>query len=87
LTVFDVTVQAGLLGVSLSALAAGRNVMPPWVAVVLAVGGILLLALTLVWGAALRGVSASFSKGRPSMRRERRPSSARAETKKQADDD
>jgi hypothetical protein len=43
-TVVNLIVQAGLLAVSLSALAFQQNVMPPWVAIALAVGGILLLA-------------------------------------------
>lgn len=43
-TAGNLIVQAGLLAVSLSALAYRRDVMPAWVAIVLAVGGILLLA-------------------------------------------
>ena len=38
-------IQAGLLAVSLTALGYERDVMPLWVAIVLAVSGILLLAL------------------------------------------
>jgi len=53
-TLINVIVQAGLLAVSLSALAAQRNVMPPWIAIVLATGGILLLAWTLWRGATLK---------------------------------
>lgn len=41
----NVLIQAGLLAVSLTALGYERDVMPPWVAIVLAVSGILLLAL------------------------------------------
>jgi hypothetical protein len=43
-TVGNLIVQAGLLAVSLSALAYQRELMPAWVAIALAVGGILLLA-------------------------------------------
>jgi len=43
-TLVNLVVQAGLLAVSLSALAYQQNVMPPWLAIFLAVGGILLLA-------------------------------------------
>jgi hypothetical protein len=50
----NVIVQAGLLGLSLSALATGGNVTPPWVASVLAVGGILLLAWSLRRSDAIR---------------------------------
>ena len=39
----DLILQAGVLAVSLSALAYGLDVMPPWVAIVLTVGGLLLL--------------------------------------------
>jgi hypothetical protein len=46
LTVLNLIIQAGLLAVSLSALAARQDVMPTPVAIVLAVGGILLLAWT-----------------------------------------
>jgi hypothetical protein len=46
LTVINLIIQAGLLAVSLSALAVGQNVMPPPAAIVLAAGGILLLATT-----------------------------------------
>jgi hypothetical protein len=42
----NVVLQAGLLALSLAALTYGRDVAPPWVAIVLAVGGILLLAWT-----------------------------------------
>jgi len=54
ISILNVIVQAALLAVSLSALAYGQNVMPPWVAIVLAVGGILLLGWTLAIGAAIR---------------------------------
>ena len=56
LAFFNLLVQAGVLAVSLAALAVGRDVIPPWVAIVLAVGGALVLALTLVVGAAIRRV-------------------------------
>jgi hypothetical protein len=46
--------QAALLAVSLSALAAGQNVMPPWVAIVMAVAGILILAWVLTVTAGVR---------------------------------
>ena len=49
----NVFMQAGLLAVSLSALATGRNIMPPWVAIVLAVSGILLLSEILRRSAAI----------------------------------
>ena len=51
---FNVIIQAGLLAVSLSALASEQNVMPPWGAIIPAVGGILLLAWALAAGATLR---------------------------------
>jgi hypothetical protein len=57
LTVANMIIQAGLLAVSLSALAVGRDVMPPWIAIVLAVGGILGLAQTLTWFAYFRKTS------------------------------
>jgi hypothetical protein len=50
----NVIIQAGLLAVSLAALAYHRDVVPPWMAIVLAVGGILLLAWTSVAGALIR---------------------------------
>jgi hypothetical protein len=50
----NMIVQAWLLGSSLSALSTGGNVTPPWVASVLAVGGILLLAWTLQRGDTIR---------------------------------
>jgi hypothetical protein len=43
-TFVNLTIQAALLAVSLSALAYDSDLMPQWVAIVLAVGGILLLA-------------------------------------------
>jgi hypothetical protein len=46
--------QAALLAVSLAALAYGRDLVPPWLAIVLAVGGVALLAWTLLRGAGLR---------------------------------
>jgi hypothetical protein len=51
----NVITQAGLLAVSLAALAYGRDVVPPLVAIILGVGGILLLAWTSVAGATMRG--------------------------------
>jgi hypothetical protein len=50
----NVLVQSGLLAVSLTALAYDRDIVPPWLAIVLAVGGLLLLAWTVVSGAAIR---------------------------------
>lgn len=40
----NVFLQAGLLAACLAALAYDRDVIPPWIAVILAVGGVLLLA-------------------------------------------
>ncbi len=40
----NVFLQAGLLAAGLAALAYDRDVIPPWIAVILAVGGVLLLA-------------------------------------------
>ncbi len=54
LTISNVIAQAALLAVSLSALAVAQNVMPPWAAIILAVGGILLLAYTLIKSANVR---------------------------------
>jgi hypothetical protein len=53
-SLINLLVQAGLLAVSLTALEVGVDVMPPWVAICLAVGGLLLLAWTLVVGRNLR---------------------------------
>jgi hypothetical protein len=51
--------QAALLGVSLAALADSRDFVPPWLAIVVAVGGIGLLAWTLLRAAGTRdGVEA-----------------------------
>ncbi len=50
----NVIIQAGLLAMSLAALAYHRDLVSPWVAIILAVGGILLLAWTLVTGAGIR---------------------------------
>ena len=44
----------GLLALSLTALTYNRDLVPPWVAITMAVGGILLLAWTLVAGASFR---------------------------------
>ena len=45
-SVCNVILQAGLLAGSLAALAYNRNIGPPWVAILLAVGGIVILAMT-----------------------------------------
>ena len=45
-TIFNLIAQAGLLAVSLWALAYNQDVMPPLAGIALAAGGILLLALT-----------------------------------------
>jgi len=50
----NLLVQAGLLAVSLTALAIGGDVVPPWVAIVLAVSGVLILAWTVTMGVELR---------------------------------
>ena len=46
--------QAALLAVSLAALAYSRDFVPPWLAIVVAVGGVALLAWTLLRGTAIR---------------------------------
>jgi hypothetical protein len=46
--------QAALLAVSLAALAYSRDFVPPWLAIVVAVGGLGLLAWTLLRGTAIR---------------------------------
>ena len=46
--------QAALLGVSLAALAYSRDFVPPWLAIAVAVGGVALLAWTLLRGAGIR---------------------------------
>jgi len=46
--------QAVLLAVSLAALAYGLDLVPPWLAIVVAVGGVGLLAWTLLRGAGIR---------------------------------
>ena len=53
-TLINMVVQAGLLAVSLAALATGRDLIPTWIPIVLAVGGILVLARTLIYGAEIR---------------------------------
>jgi hypothetical protein len=53
-TIANLLVQAGLLAVSLSALAYEQNVIPVWASIVMAVGGILLLAWTITSGAGFR---------------------------------
>lgn len=45
-TLGNLIIQAGLLAISLSALASRQDIVPLWVAICLATGGILLLALT-----------------------------------------
>lgn len=59
-TFVNVLVQAALLAVALSALATAHNVLPPWVAIVLAVGGILLLTVTTRWVVMTRSKAAFF---------------------------
>jgi hypothetical protein len=56
----NVLVQAALLALALSALATAQNVLPPWVAIALAVAGILLLTVTTQWVALLRGRAVDF---------------------------
>jgi hypothetical protein len=46
--------QAALLAVSLAALVYSRDFVPPWLAIVVAVGGVALLAWTLLRGTAIR---------------------------------
>ena len=46
--------QAALLAVSLAALAYSRDFVPPWLAIVVAVGGVGLLAWNLLRGAGIR---------------------------------
>lgn len=55
-----VLAQAALLAVSLSALATHRDVMPAWVAIVLAVSGIMLLTVTTLSLIATRGRAALY---------------------------
>lgn len=43
-TLVNLIIQAALLAVSLSALAYDQDIMPLWLAVILATGGIVLLA-------------------------------------------
>lgn len=50
----NLIVQAALLAVSLAALGYSREFVPPWPAIVVAVGGVGLLAWTLLRGAAIR---------------------------------
>lgn len=57
LSLGNLIIQAGLLAVSLAALAYDRDVIPPWAAIILAVGGILLLAWTSVAEATIRRLS------------------------------
>jgi hypothetical protein len=52
---FNLLLQAALLGVSLVSLADGANLVPPWVAIAAAVGGLLLLAFGSVGGVFLGG--------------------------------
>jgi hypothetical protein len=46
--------QAALLAASLAALAYGRDFAPPWLAIVVAVGGVAVLAWTLLRGTGIR---------------------------------
>jgi hypothetical protein len=46
--------QAALLAVSLAALAYSRDFVPPWLAIIVAVGGVGLLAWNLLRGAGIR---------------------------------
>lgn len=62
----NVITQAGLLAMSLAALAYARDVVPVWVAIILAVGGILLLAWTSVAGASIRIQLKSWEPGQSS---------------------
>lgn len=50
----NLIVQAALLAVSLAALAYGRDFVPPWLAIVVAVGGVALLAWTQLRGTGIR---------------------------------
>jgi hypothetical protein len=50
----NLIVQAALLAVSLAALAYTRDFAPPWLAIIIAVGGVALLAWTLLRGAGIR---------------------------------
>jgi hypothetical protein len=67
ITLINLIIQAALLAVSLSALAYDQDIMPLWLAVTLATGGILLLA----WGTFLSALqrwnldSGVFRKGNP----------------------
>lgn len=54
LVLSNVIIQAGLLAVSLSALATSRNLTPPWVVIALEVSGILLLSWTVTGGTTIR---------------------------------
>lgn len=56
----NVLVQAGLLALSLSALATSQNVTPPWVAIVMAVAGMLLLLWTVTSVGLMRRRVAEF---------------------------
>ena len=60
-SVANLILQAGLLAVSLWTLAYDQDVVPPWVAIVLAVGGILLLAWTLTLAGWLRREWSKYS--------------------------
>ena len=50
----NLIVQAALLAASLAALAYTRDFVPPWLAIIVAVGGVGLLAWTLLRGAGVR---------------------------------
>jgi hypothetical protein len=67
-----VILQAGLLAVSLAALMYDRDVTPPWMAIFLAVGGIVLLAATVEVEARFRSKSELESEGWRVVYRERK---------------
>ena len=54
LSLFNVIIQAILLAISLTALGYDEDIIPQWAAIILAVGGILLLVQTLATGAFIR---------------------------------
>jgi hypothetical protein len=68
-SVFNVILQAVLLAGSLAALAYNRNIGPPWVAILLAVGGVVILAITVStvpsYQRALENARKRASDGRP----------------------
>jgi len=56
----NVLLQAVLLALSLAALAYNVHVMPPWLAIVLPVGGIVLLAITVLQVSSYRRAAKAF---------------------------